>query len=72
MQRERIAVVEATLDDMNPEIYDYVIDRLFAQGALEVRAGFPVGVDLAAQGQYVPLAEAQVLPPLKPDTVEGP
>lgn len=36
MQRERIAVVEATLDDMNPEIYDYVIDRLFAQGALEV------------------------------------
>jgi hypothetical protein len=33
---ERIAVVEANIDDMNPEFYECVAERLFAQGALDV------------------------------------
>jgi uncharacterized protein (DUF111 family) len=33
---ERIAVIEANIDDMNPEFYEYVAERLFAQGALDV------------------------------------
>jgi uncharacterized protein (DUF111 family) len=33
---ERIAVIEATIDDMNPEFYECVAERLFAQGAFDV------------------------------------
>lgn len=33
---ERIAVIEANIDDMNPEFYESVAERLFAQGALDV------------------------------------
>src|SRR5262245_11592614 len=33
---ERIAVIEANIDDMNPEFYECVAERLFAQGALHV------------------------------------
>jgi uncharacterized protein (DUF111 family) len=33
---ERIAVIEANIDDMNPEFYEFVAERLFAQGALDV------------------------------------
>jgi uncharacterized protein (DUF111 family) len=33
---ERIAVIEANIDDMNPEFYECVTERLFAQGALDV------------------------------------
>ena len=33
---ERLFVVETNIDDMNPELYDYVSARLFAAGALEV------------------------------------
>src|SRR5262249_2352769 len=33
---ERIAVIEANIDDMNPEFYECVAERLFAQGALDV------------------------------------
>ncbi|MFD3156072.1 nickel pincer cofactor biosynthesis protein LarC [Haloimpatiens sp. FM7330] len=29
-------VLEANIDDMNPEIYDYVYERLFSKGALDV------------------------------------
>ncbi len=33
---DRIAVLEANIDDMNPEFYDAIYNRLFAQGALDV------------------------------------
>lgn len=33
---ERLFMVETNIDDMNPELYDYVSARLFAAGALEV------------------------------------
>jgi len=36
MPRERMEVIEANIDDMNPEFYDYIIERLFAAGALDV------------------------------------
>lgn len=34
--RDRVAVVEANIDDMNPELFGYVAERLFARGALDV------------------------------------
>lgn len=34
--RERMLVMETHIDDMNPEIYDYVLDRLFEAGARDV------------------------------------
>ena len=33
---ERMLVMETQIDDMNPEIYDYVLERLFAAGARDV------------------------------------
>jgi uncharacterized protein (TIGR00299 family) protein len=33
---ERVAVVECEIDDMNPQIFGVVMDRLYAAGALEV------------------------------------
>ena len=33
---ERLMILETNLDDLNPEIYPYVIDCLFASGALDV------------------------------------
>ncbi len=33
---ERMLVMETHIDDMNPEIYDYVLDRLFEAGARDV------------------------------------
>ena len=33
---ETITVIETNIDDMNPQIYDYVMDRLFSAGALDV------------------------------------
>ncbi len=33
---ERLMMVEANIDDMNPEFYEYVAEILFAQGALDV------------------------------------
>ena len=40
-QRESIAVLEANLDDLNPQVFGYVMDRLLAEGALDV-FGTPV------------------------------
>ena len=40
-QRESISVLEANLDDLNPQVFGYVIDRLLAEGALDV-FGTPV------------------------------
>jgi pyridinium-3,5-bisthiocarboxylic acid mononucleotide nickel chelatase len=34
--RDRLLVLETNLDDMNPEIYEHVVERLFASGALDV------------------------------------
>ncbi len=34
--REGMVLLETNIDDMNPQIYDYVMERLFAQGALDV------------------------------------
>lgn len=33
--QDEVIVVESNIDDMNPEIYPYVIERLLAQGALD-------------------------------------
>ena len=33
---ESIMVVEANLDDMNPQIYGYLMDRMLAQGAVDI------------------------------------
>lgn len=33
---ERMLVMETQIDDMNPELYDYVLERLFAAGARDV------------------------------------
>ena len=40
-QRESITVLEANLDDLNPQVFGYVMDRLLAEGALDV-FGIPV------------------------------
>lgn len=34
--RETILVLETTIDDMNPQLYGHLMERLFADGALEV------------------------------------
>jgi pyridinium-3,5-bisthiocarboxylic acid mononucleotide nickel chelatase len=33
---ETITVIEANIDDMNPQVYEYVIEKLFKEGALDV------------------------------------
>ena len=35
-EQDDMLVIETNIDDMNPEFYDYVLDRLFAAGAREV------------------------------------
>jgi len=39
--REMITALEANLDDLNPQVYGYVMDRLFEEGALDA-FGVPV------------------------------
>jgi len=34
--KERVVVVETNIDDMNPQFYDYVMERLFAMEVLDV------------------------------------
>ena len=34
--RDDIILLETNIDDMNPQIYDYVMEKLFKQGALDV------------------------------------
>jgi pyridinium-3,5-bisthiocarboxylic acid mononucleotide nickel chelatase len=38
---ERIAILEANLDDLNPQVFGYVMDRLLEEGALDA-FGIPV------------------------------
>lgn len=33
---ERVAVLETTIDDMNPQVYDYLMDRLLEMGVMDV------------------------------------
>ena len=33
---QKVAVIETTIDDMNPQIYEYVMERLFKAGAFDV------------------------------------
>ena len=35
-REERLTMLETNIDDLNPEIYDYVMERLFAAGARDV------------------------------------
>ncbi len=35
-QQDQVRILETNIDDMNPEFYDYLMDRLFAAGALDV------------------------------------
>lgn len=35
-EQDEMVVIETNIDDMNPEFYDYVFDRLFAAGARDV------------------------------------
>ena len=35
-QKDTIAVVETCIDDMNPEVFGFLMDRLFEKGALDV------------------------------------
>jgi uncharacterized protein (TIGR00299 family) protein len=34
--RDTVVVIEANIDDMNPQLYDYVFEKLFETGALDV------------------------------------
>ncbi|HEY3305224.1 MAG TPA: nickel pincer cofactor biosynthesis protein LarC [Candidatus Binatia bacterium] len=36
LAQDEMVVIETNIDDMNPEFYDYVLDRLFAAGARDV------------------------------------
>jgi len=36
LSHDGMIVIEANIDDMNPELYDYVLDRLFEAGARDV------------------------------------
>lgn len=36
MSTETLAILETNIDDVNPQIYDYVSERLFEEGALDV------------------------------------
>jgi uncharacterized protein (DUF111 family) len=33
---DQVLILEANIDNMNPEIYDYLLERLFSAGALDV------------------------------------
>ena len=36
MQEDQISIIETCIDDMNPELFGYVMERLFEDGALDV------------------------------------
>ncbi len=36
LQEDQITIVETCIDDMNPELFGYLMDRLFADGVLDV------------------------------------
>ena len=36
LQEDRIEIIETSIDDMNPELFGHLMDRLFEDGALDV------------------------------------
>jgi len=36
LQEDQISIIETCIDDMNPELFGYLMERLFADGALDV------------------------------------
>ncbi len=49
---EIVSVIEANLDDLNPQVFGYVMDRLFAEGALDV-FGTPVQMKKGRPGMVL-------------------
>ncbi len=49
---EKISVLEANLDDMSPQVFGYVMDRLLVEGALEV-FGTPVQMKKSRPGMVL-------------------
>ena len=49
---ETITVLEANLDDLNPQVFGYVMDRLLAEGALDV-FGTPVQMKKSRPGMLL-------------------
>jgi pyridinium-3,5-bisthiocarboxylic acid mononucleotide nickel chelatase len=49
---EVVSVIEANLDDLNPQVFGYVMDRLFAEGALDV-FGTPVQMKKGRPGMLL-------------------
>jgi pyridinium-3,5-bisthiocarboxylic acid mononucleotide nickel chelatase len=49
LPEDTIAVLEANLDDLNPQVFGYVIERLLAEGALDV-FGTPVQMKKSRPG----------------------
>jgi uncharacterized protein (DUF111 family) len=47
-----VSVIEANLDDLNPQVFGYVMDRLFAAGALDV-FGTPVQMKKGRPGMVL-------------------
>ena len=35
-EQDRVALIQANIDDMNPQIYDYLFEKLFKKGAFDV------------------------------------
>jgi uncharacterized protein (TIGR00299 family) protein len=50
--QETIVVLEANLDDLNPQVFGYVMDRLLEQGALDV-FGIPVQMKKSRPGMLL-------------------
>jgi uncharacterized protein (TIGR00299 family) protein len=50
--QETISVIEANLDDLNPQVFGYVMDRLLAEGALDV-FGVPVQMKKGRPGMVL-------------------
>ena len=55
---EMVSVIEANLDDLNPQIFGYVMDRLFAEGALDV-FGTPVQMKKGRPGMVLTVLARQ-------------
>jgi len=49
---EMVSVIEANLDDLNPQVFGYVMDRLFTEGALDV-FGTPVQMKKGRPGMVL-------------------
>jgi uncharacterized protein (TIGR00299 family) protein len=64
--QKRLMVLETNIDDMNPEFYDYLFERLFGAGALEVNL-MPVQMKKNRPGM---LLRALIEPSLRESALE--